>query len=76
MPLASPLASSSRERLVVSWLTRCPLSRRAGRQWIGPTPLIDEAKYERLEGSAQGTDNALRILLALGVEPYELVDTS
>ena len=29
VPVASPLASSSKERLVVCWLTRCPLSQRA-----------------------------------------------
>jgi hypothetical protein len=30
LPLASPLASSSKERLVVSWLTASPFPRRAG----------------------------------------------
>jgi hypothetical protein len=36
LPLASPLASSSNERLVVSWLTCIPLSPEGGTRGLAP----------------------------------------
>jgi hypothetical protein len=36
VPLASPLASSSKVRLVVCWLTRCPLSPKGGTRGLAP----------------------------------------
>ena len=36
VPLARPLASSSKDRLVVSWLTCCPLSQKGGTRGLAP----------------------------------------
>jgi hypothetical protein len=51
VPLASPLASSSKVRLAVSWLTCCPLSPAGG--LIRPAVLYNASKYEGLQSLAQ-----------------------
>jgi hypothetical protein len=53
VPLASPLASSSKERLVVSWLTCCPHSPKGGTRGLAPAQLYNEDKYEGLQALAQ-----------------------
>jgi hypothetical protein len=51
VPLASPLASSSRERSLASLLTTLLLSPKGGT--VCPEVLYDEYKYEGLQGLAQ-----------------------
>jgi len=51
-PSASALARSSKERLVVCWLTCCPLFPKGGTRG-SPAQLYNEDKYERLQTLAQ-----------------------
>jgi hypothetical protein len=52
-PSATACASSSKERLVVSLLTCAPFLQRAGHYGISPAQVINEGKYEGLQGLAQ-----------------------
>jgi hypothetical protein len=51
LPLASPLASSSKVRLEVCWLTCAPIPKGGTRG--SPASLTNEGKYGGLQGLAQ-----------------------